>query len=136
NVAPTAAMDVACEGLTCAFDGSASSDSDGTVESFAWSFGDGASGTGATTSHTFDADGTFTVSLTVTDDDGATGSTQQLVSVEALNVPPVAAINVSCEELTCSFNGLGSTDSDGEITAYAWEFGDGGTSAEAEASHT
>lgn len=136
NLAPTAAMDVACEGLTCTFDGSASSDSDGTVESFAWSFGDGASGTGATTSHTFDADGTFTVSLTVTDDDGATGSTQQQVSVEALNVPPVAAINVSCEELTCSFNGLGSTDSDGEITAYAWEFGDGGTSAEAEASHT
>ena len=136
NVAPTAAMDVVCEGLTCTFDGSASSDSDGTVDSFAWSFGDGASGTGATTSHTYEANGAFTVSLTVTDDDGATGSTQQEVSVEALNDPPVAAINVSCEELVCSFNGLGSSDSDGEITAYAWSFGDGATGSDAEATHT
>jgi PKD repeat protein len=62
--------------LTVNFDGSGSYDSDGTIEAYSWNFGDGASGTGVTTSHTFTSstDRTYTVILTVTDDGGKTGS--------------------------------------------------------------
>jgi len=55
-------------GVAVNFDGSASSDPDGTIASYAWSFGDGSTGTGATTTHTYATAGTYTVSLTVTDD--------------------------------------------------------------------
>ncbi|HUP19042.1 MAG TPA: PKD domain-containing protein, partial [Gemmatimonadota bacterium] len=58
-----------------------SSDSDGTVVSWAWNFGDSNTASGSTVSHTYAASGTYTVTLTVTDDDGATDSDSQSVSV-------------------------------------------------------
>jgi len=82
NSAPTADFTASCTDLTCDFDGSGSSDSDGSIASFDWDFGDGSTGTGETVSHTYDAGGTFTVTLTVTDDDGATDSQSQDVTVE------------------------------------------------------
>ncbi len=81
NEAPTASFTFSCTDLTCTFDGSASSDSDGSVASYSWNFGDGNSASGATPNHTFDADGTYSVSLTVTDNGGATGSDSQNVTV-------------------------------------------------------
>ena len=73
NNPPVASFVSACTGLTCNFNGSASSDSDGTITSYAWSFGDGATGSGPTVSHTYTA-GTYTVRLTVTDNGGATAT--------------------------------------------------------------
>jgi len=81
NVAPTASFTFSCSALSCDFDGSGSSDSDGSVVSYSWDFGDGNSASGATASHTYAADGTYEVTLTVTDDAGATGSSNQNVSV-------------------------------------------------------
>ena len=75
NVAPTAALSVNCQDLTCTFDASGSSDSDGTIVDYAWDFGDGALGSGESTTHSYSQPGTYTVTLTVTDDDGATDST-------------------------------------------------------------
>ena len=70
NVAPTAAFTSSSAALTASFDGSGSSDSDGSVDSYAWDFGDGASATGATPDRTYAAAGTYQVKLTVTDNRG------------------------------------------------------------------
>ncbi|MDT0163984.1 PKD domain-containing protein [Actinotalea sp. AC32] len=83
NTPPVARATVSCTGRTCAFDGSSSSDGDGTVTAWAWDLGDGATASGATTTHTYATDGSFTARLTVTDDDGATATVQRVVEVAA-----------------------------------------------------
>jgi Tol biopolymer transport system component len=69
------------------FDGSGSTDSDGTIVNYAWNFGDSTSGSGQTTSHTYWATGTFTVTLTVTDNDGLTSSDTAVITVNTVNKP-------------------------------------------------
>lgn len=81
NENPVASFTFECTDLTCDFDGSGSSDNDGTVTSYSWDFGDGNTGSGVTASHTYSADGTYTATLTVTDDAGATGSSAESVTV-------------------------------------------------------
>ena len=83
NVPPVARFTSSCSGLVCSFDGSASSDSDGTVVGYAWDFGDGTTGSGATLNHTYTAGGTYTVVLTVTDNEGATGNVSHSVSPQS-----------------------------------------------------
>jgi len=71
------------------FDGTGSSDSDGTIISYEWDFGDGSTGTGATPMHTYSALGTYTVTLTVTDDDGLTDTDETTATVRPIeNVIP------------------------------------------------
>ena len=68
--------------------GAASSDSDGTIVSWAWDFGDGATGSGVTPSHAYGAGGTYTVALRVTDDGGAIDEASQSVTVAFGSPPP------------------------------------------------
>ena len=75
NQLPTASAAVACNQLTCTFDGTGSSDPDGSIASYAWTFGDGGNGAGATTTHDYGTEGTFSATLTVTDNRGGTAST-------------------------------------------------------------
>ena len=81
NQPPTASFTSTCSGASCSFDASASADSDGTVASYAWDFGDTTSGSGKIVSHPYSASGTYSVKLTVTDDKGATGTVTKQVPV-------------------------------------------------------
>jgi subtilisin family serine protease len=92
NDPPLAAFTHSCTDLACSFDASGSSDGDGTIASYAWSFGDGASATGVTTSHTYAAGGTYLVTLTVTDDDDATAVASQNVTVSS---PPTGGFTLA-----------------------------------------
>ena len=126
NRLPTASFTYTCSGSQCAFDGSGSSDPDGHLASYSWSFGDGGDAAGATVNHRYTAIGTFVVALWVYDDGGAWRAQQQTVVISSVsNAPPVASFTPACAGLTCNFSGLLSTDSDGQITRYAWNFGDG-----------
>ena len=126
NVAPTAAFTVSCNNLACTF--TDTSTDDGTIASWAWNFGDGATSTQEDPSHTYTAGGEVTVTLTVTDDEGEPGLTSQTFTVAA-NVAPVAAITPSCDGLVCEFDAFSSSDTDGSIVSYAWTFGDGDTAS-------
>ncbi len=133
---PVASFSVACTELACTFDGTGSSD-DGTIVTYAWDFGDGATTTGAQAGHTYAAAGTYTVTLTVTDNGGLSGTSTQQVTVSSLvNQAPVASFTFACTDLACTFDGTGSTDADGTVTTYAWAFGDGATATGATATHT
>ena len=79
--------------LTVAFDASASSDPDGTIARYDWAFGDGGAGTGVTTSHVFQGVGSFTVTLTVRDDDGAASTTTRSVTVSDGPQPPGVTVS-------------------------------------------
>ena len=93
NTPPTAQFTFDCTDLTCDFNGSGSSDPDGTITDYDWDFGDGSpNGSGVTTSHTYAGAGTRTVVLTVTDNEGATGSDSQNVTVTE---PPGGGIDLS-----------------------------------------
>lgn len=80
NQPPAAAFTVDCAGLSCQFTDT-STDSDGTVVAWSWAFGDGATDAARNPTHEYAAAGTYTVVLAVEDDDDATGSAEQTVSV-------------------------------------------------------
>ena len=127
NRPPIPEIDVACSELTCDFDATASADPDGFIVDYAWDFGDGSGSSLAVDSHLYAAAGSFTVALTVTDDQGATASTSRLVSVSSSgNAAPQARFGASCSGLSCEFDGTASSDADGFVVDYAWDFGDGG----------
>jgi PKD repeat protein len=111
------------------FDASASFDADGTIASYAWTFGDGTTGSGATAWHRYTAAGSYNVKLTVTDNRGASSNVTQTVQVGPTNQQPVASFTADPTSTTpggwIQFNGSASYDPDGTIASYAWSFGDG-----------
>lgn len=122
NAPPTSSFSFNCTGLNCTFtDGS--SDSNGTIASWNWNFGDSSTSTVQNPSHTFAAGGTYSVSLQVTDNGGANSTSTQNVTVSAGNTPPTSAFTVSCTNLNCTFTDA-SSDSDGAIASWNWSFGD------------
>ncbi len=135
NQPPSARFVATPNKLVLGVDASTSLDSDGTVVSYAWDFGDGATDTGVTASHTYADAGTYTVSLLVTDDDGATDTTTQSVTVQT-NQPPHAAFTSTATKLKLDVDATTSTDADGTVASYAWDFGDGATGTGVTATHT
>jgi PKD repeat protein len=126
NVPPVAAFTSTTNLLSVTFSNS-STDSDGTIVSQAWNFGDGTTNTTKNPSHTYATAGTYTVSLTVTDDRDATNTITKSVTVTAANQAPVANFNSSASGLTVNFTDT-STDTDGTIASRNWNFGDSTTS--------
>ena len=97
--------------------------------SYAWAFGDGETSTqGPTTTHTYAAPGTYKVTLAVSDSMGRTSTFSRLITIEAAEIPnaaPTAAFSTSVDGLVASVDGSTSTDSDGAVTGYSWNWGDG-----------
>ncbi len=136
--------------LVVQFDASDSIDPDGEIQSYTWTFGDGATGSGVTTQHTYVAavaTTRFTATLTVRDDEGATAQAEQSIEVRPSEVPggggtgePIARIVVDriagTAPLTIEFDGSTSGPGADAIAAYNWEFGDGETASGAQVSHT
>ena len=90
NQPPTADFDVSCTGLECDFDGTGSDDPDGTIDTWAWDFGDGDSATEASPTHTFGSADSYQVTLTVTDDGDATDTHTETVTVDVSASVPIA----------------------------------------------
>ncbi|MEM8898696.1 MAG: PKD domain-containing protein [Bacteroidota bacterium] len=123
--------------LTVDFDASNSVDIDGTITSYAWDFGDTNSGTGETTSHIYTGSGTFTAVLTLTDNDGATATQEFTIITNALPVPSFTiAPNPPVTETVTTFDASASSDADGTIASYSWDFGDGTTATGMMVEHT
>ena len=109
------------------FDGAASWDPDGTLVSYTWSWSDGTPDTsGAAVTHQFAQSGTYTITLTVTDDDGATATTT--TSATVIDRAPIANAGgpyTGKQGQSVAMSGAGSSDLDGAIASYRWNWGDG-----------
>jgi len=141
NVAPTASFTVACSQNVCSFDGRGSTDENAPTLTYAWNFGNGRTGSGSVPSFTYTAPGTYTVTLTVRDEYGLTGTTTRTVTITepAGNVAPTPVINPpACSALVCNISGVGSADPNtGDTFTYLWNFGDATPTSTASAvSHT
>jgi PKD repeat protein len=130
------------QNVAVTFDGSASGAGTNATQitSYSWSFGDGATAQGATVTHAYTQTGSFTATLTVTNDRTIQASTSQTVAVSA-SVAPVASFVFSpaapLVNQNVVFNGDTSKASAGHtITQFSWNFGDGATASGFTANHT
>ncbi len=144
--APSAGTSVA-SGTAVAFAGSATDSSSTATLSYAWTFSDGTTATGATASHAFTNSGSspvsYTATFTATDNTGATGSASQVVTVNPVAANTVtASISTPSGNITIpsgttqSFTGSATDSASGSTFTYAWVFGDGASGAGASTSHT
>lgn len=144
NHAPTPKFTISPESgaknTTFVFDASGSIDATDTtvVRTYNWNFGDNKSANGRIAQHKYNSAGNFTVTLTVTDNSGASNTSSKSIDV-ATGFSPVARYTVTPPSgdvgTLFNFNGNGSSDQDGTIQNYAWNFDDGAKASGAQATH-
>ncbi|MGO4841307.1 PKD domain-containing protein, partial [Rhizobiaceae sp. 2RAB30] len=113
-------------------------DADGNILVYAWDFGDGATAEGREVVHDYAKSGTYTARLTVTDDSGLENSQATAERRIMVNEPPVARAGDD-QYVTASvveFDASASSDQDGSIARFEWDFGDGETGNGARIAHT
>ncbi len=128
----------ACPGETLTFSGSASSDTGAAIKSYAWSFGDGGKAEGAEVTHSYAAPGLYELALAVDDGSGLPGARQQAAVPLRVNRAPHSQAGpdrLACPGEDVAFDGGASSDWDGQITQYDWDFADGSTAQGVKASH-
>jgi len=130
---------VAAPGVPLQLDASASRSGSDAVARWLWDFNDGARGEGATPRHTFDAPGTYLVTLRVEtgDDEAPCGADTDEVIVR-VNAPPVAVPGLNTRVAAGDaivFDGGASYDPDGEVVGHRWDFGDGNAAEGARVEH-
>jgi PKD repeat protein len=131
NLPPLAQLEVDLDTLnapgTANFTGAASSDPDGTIATWLWDFGDGATANTASVTHTFAA-GMYPVALTVTDNGGAQAVARHWVRVHTQGQAPTAVISASALNILpgqdVTFGSTGSSDPDGGSVFLFWRFDD------------
>lgn len=133
NVDPTAAFSSSVAKLVVTFTDE-STDGDGSIVAWSWDFGDSTTSTNQNPVHTYATAGVKTVQLTVTDNRGGTDTVSHNVTAVA-NVAPTAGFTHSESLLVSTFTDT-SSDSDGTIASWAWDFGDSSTSTSQNPSHT
>ena len=122
---------------TITFDAGSSTDPDGIITSWQWDFGDGIRTTGKMVTHVYSSTGTYTVTLTVSDNLGLTDTTTRTITVSE-NQPPQAVMDISgnlIEGDTITFSAARSSDPEGASITCAWAFGDGATASGLEVNH-
>ena len=121
------------------FSSAGSNDPDGTITAYQWDFGDSSFSTQANPTHAYGSQQIFTVKLTVTDNSGATNTAQTTCTIIAPK-DPLAEANGPYSEMvgnTLNVTSVGSSDPDGTIVEYRWDFGDGsGYAFDVNSSHT
>ncbi|MBF0217625.1 MAG: PKD domain-containing protein [Candidatus Omnitrophica bacterium] len=143
NNIPTAVLakpDGVCVGNLGVFDGSGSHDPDGDALVYSWDFGDGTVLEGnAKESHRYQKGGAYKVTLMVDDGMGTAcskSSTSADIRVNTAPISKVGVLTICCVGLPGIYNGLASSDPDGDKLSYFWDFGDGATATGATPEHT
>lgn len=123
--------------LEVTLDGSPSQGVNAQLVSYLWDFDDGATAQTAAVTHVFEVKGTYVVTLTVTDSDGIIGSTAKTIHV--LNRIPHADFRITPfgapRDYPVQFDASESSDLDGEIVSYLWDFGDGASAEGMQVEH-
>jgi PKD repeat protein len=141
----SSSMTVGNAPLQVQFDGSGSTDSDGSIISYTWAMGDGGTANGPQATYTYLTPGNYTATLTVTDEGGLSDSVSTPVLVGTStdvgdNKLPIALITANKDSgpapLSVSFDGSQSNDPDGSIAKYEWNFGDGSSATGVSPQHT
>ena len=121
------------------FDGSGSYDPDNDPLVYEWNFGDGATGSGVTATHTYTTPGVYTATLTVSDATLNDSDTCRVIVRGPGNNPPIADAGQDKTVYTGTtvvFDGSGSFDPDGDALICQWNFGDGSTGSGLRTTHT
>jgi len=129
--------------LTLKFNSENSKDPEGGLLTCSWNFGDGGTSNFANPEHVYIQAGNYTATLTVTDNNGLKHSASVAITATAPtkgNQPPQAVVTANpvsgLAPLAVNFTGSSSSDSDGDITFYSWDFGDGMSANVANPQHT